>query len=100
MGMFDWYRPKPAQSCPACGKVLRDWQGREGPGALFVWEQGVTSPVEQPIDDDLRLPPEELATWRLPSRFRIYVHCRCGKRVDAEGRCRDETWAETSLMRG
>lgn len=97
MSMFDWYRPKPERSCRVCGRVLRDWQGKDGPCALFLWEQGVRSPVDHPIDDDLKLPPDQLATWRLPSRFRIRARCKCGARVDAEGVCRDETWMETQF---
>jgi len=95
MSMFDLYKPKPERACPKCGKALREWQGKDGPCALFVWEQGVISPVDQPIDDDLKLPPESLATWRLPTRFRIHARCKCGERIEAEGICRDETWVET-----
>ena len=97
MGMFDWYKPQPDVSCPVCRAVLREWQGKDGPCALFVWEQGMQSPVDQPVDDDARLPSEKLAVWRLPSSFRIYAYCGCGERVEAEGRCRDETWRDTHV---
>jgi len=97
MAMFDWYKPAPSLTCPNCGSMLREWQGKDGPNGLFVWEQGRTSPIDQPIDDDARLPPEKLATWRLPSSFRIHAHCDCGKRVEAEGTCRNGTWVLTRV---
>jgi hypothetical protein len=50
MGMFDWYKPTGEIECPVCGVVLIEWQGKDGPNALFVWSEGEGSPVDQPID--------------------------------------------------
>jgi hypothetical protein len=99
MGMFDLYKPAPAIGCPACGAPLRKWQGKDGPCALFVWAQGGVAPVDQPIDEDLRFPAEERATFRLPDTFRISASCPCGPRVEAEGRCEGGTWTHTSAPR-
>jgi hypothetical protein len=97
MGMFDSYIPVPDLPCPGCGKALREWQGKDGPCALFVWRQGTKSPVDQTADDDAKLPPDRLALWRLPSRFVIYCYCACGRRSDAEGKCDAETWSGTRV---
>lgn len=101
MGMFDWYEPEPALNCPVCGKPLDHWQGKDGPCGLFVWRQGVPSPVEQRVDDECRLPADELKTVRLPQEFIIYTDC-CGGRlwVEAIGRCKQDTWADTEPVTG
>ncbi len=97
-GMFDLYKPAPMLSCPACASPLRKWKGKGGPCALFVWEQGFKAPIDQPIDDDLRFSLEKRATWRLPGTFRISSSCACGVKVDAEGRCEDDTWTHTRVL--
>ena len=98
MGMFDLYKPAPPLSCPSCGGPLRQWQGKDGPCALFVWAQGVKAPIDQPIDEDLRFPAEERAAWRLPGTFRISSSCRCGTKVHAEGRCQGDVWTHTIVL--
>ena len=95
MGVFDWYIPVPDVKCSGCGSTLREWQGKDGPCALFVWRQGGESPVDQTADEDSKLPPDRLAPWRLPERFTICSYCGCGRRIDAEGKCDGEAW--TSL---
>lgn len=73
MGMFDEFTPVPPLCCPACGKELHGWQGKDGENALMVWQQGVAAPIDQSIDDeDVKLEPEKLAVFRLPERFSIY----------------------------
>ena len=79
MGMFDYYEPKPAISCSACGHTPPAWQGKDGPCGSFVWRQGFAAPVRQEADEDCRLKPEKLAAKRLPKRFVFYpaeVNCR------------------------
>ena len=74
MSMFDWYIPEPAVVCPHCGTVLNEWQGKEGPCALFVWQQGRKHPIDQRIDAEVRWAPEELTRFELPERIVIYKH--------------------------
>jgi len=54
MGMLDWYRPVPDLACPVCGTPLREWQGKEGPCGLFVWQQGEIAPIDQVVDEECR----------------------------------------------
>lgn len=55
MGMFDHYRPIPDVRCPVCGADGLDWQGKGGPSARLVWEQGQESPLDQRVDDECRI---------------------------------------------
>ena len=99
MGTFDWYRPDPPLACPRCGRTLEEWQGKDGPCALFVWRQGCIAPVDQPIDEDVRLPPRRREAWRLPPSFRIDSHdCPCERRTDALGTCEDGAWSRTTVV--
>ena len=66
MSLFDYFVPKPPIECPFCGAPTKGWQGKPWGGcALFVWEQGHLSPVEQRVDDECRISAEQLATRRL-----------------------------------
>ena len=98
--MFDEYIPDPPLICPVCGAMLEGWQGKDGPNALMIWKQGSKSPIDQAIDDeDIKLLPEQLATWRLPDEFLIYAAC-CGGHFFHEAKCyaADETWTRTVLI--
>ena len=86
MGLFDYYQPRPEIACPFCGKELTDWQGKDGPCALFVWRQGVVAPIDQPVSDDARLDPETMARITLPTSFMIYAYC-CGQKYPVEASC-------------
>jgi hypothetical protein len=50
--MFDYYEPVPVLTCPKCGAELREWQGKDGPCALFVWRQHEPNPVGQRAYDN------------------------------------------------
>src|SRR5687768_12256067 len=84
MSMYDNYIPDPPFNCPDCGNILssnpRDWSGKHGPCGLYVWRQGYASPVDHPVDPEIRLSPEELQQIRLPDEFWIdcLVDCTCG----------------------
>jgi hypothetical protein len=97
--MFDYYQPQPEVACPFCGKELTDWQGKDGPCALFVWRQGVASPVDHPVSDDVRAEPAELARARLPTSFLIYAYC-CGPHYPVEAICRapNGVWSGLELI--
>jgi hypothetical protein len=91
--MFDEYIPDPPLNCPACGKELQGWQGKDGPNALLVWKQGQAAPVDQAIEDGtIRLEPENLAAFRLPEEFFIYTQCCARFFVEADCTCERETW--------
>lgn len=93
MGMFDEYIPDPPLSCPACGKELHGWQGKDGPNALMVWKQGQAAPSDQAIEDqEIRLQPEDLATFRLPEEFLIYTQCCARFFIEADCACVQGTW--------
>ena len=98
MGMFDHYRPKPEIDCPACGASNLKWQGKDGPCALFVWEQGEPAPVEQLASDDCNLPLDRRTIWRLPTRFEIYAQCRCPTFLAAVGVTEQGVWRRTELL--
>jgi hypothetical protein len=98
MGMFDHYRPKPEIACPVCGASGLEWQGKDGPCALFVWEQGEAAPVDQIASDDCKLPPDRRATWRLPARFEIYAQCQCPTFLAAVGVAAGGVWTRTELL--
>jgi hypothetical protein len=96
--MFDHYRPKPSLQCPVCGVSELEWQGKDGPCALFVWEQGQSSPVEQLVPDECKMSLEDRATVRLPARFEIYAECRCPTFLDAVGFTEHGIWTRTELL--
>jgi hypothetical protein len=99
MGMFDQYITDPPLSCPVCSAFLRGWQGKDGPNALVVWQQGIAEPLAQLVDPDFMLPDEELAEFRLPEEFTIYTSC-CHERffIYAECYATDGIWTRTELM--
>lgn len=99
MGMFDTYKPANALMCPVCGRRLTQWQGKDGPNALLVWEEGRSSPADQDVDDELRLPPVEVALLRLPARFLIYSYdCPDHQPVEAVGMTVSGTWSSTEML--
>jgi len=97
MGMYDQYEPVPQIECPVCRVPLVEWQGKEGPCAIFIWRQGVAGPVDQPIDEECRLPEAERSLWRLPKEFCIYSY-DCGlHRVSAECAAAEGVWTTTRV---
>jgi hypothetical protein len=99
MGFFDWYEPRSELLCPVCGRALSDWRGYDGPNALFVWRQGHLSPVDQRVDEEVRLAPEDMASWRLPKDFVLYSDdCGCPFPVEAFGTTLEGIWTTTTLV--
>lgn len=100
MGMFDWYEPRPDVACPQCGAMLADWQGKDGPCALFAWTQGFLSPTEQRVDEECAIAPSARARFRLPDEFDLYTSCdSCKLWIDAHGSCESSIWNRTDLVR-
>lgn len=97
MGMFDWYKPAKQFTCPVCGTLLKEWQGKEGPCGLFVWQEGEKHPVDQLVDDEARFSVEERQQWVLPTHFHIYS-CDCPHDIDALGTTQGGFWSSTSLQ--
>lgn len=99
MAMFDYYRPAEAQACPDCGTRLREWQGKQGPNGLFIWNEGKAAPVDQLVADAERIAPAELAAQRLPATFVIYSYdCEEHSRIEAECSTTDGVWSKTRLV--
>lgn len=100
MSMFDWYSPEGTYNCPECGAELREWQGKDGPCALFVWAQGSRNPVDQKIEDEeLRWSNEEKRRFVLPDCFVIYSYdCPNHQPVEAECTCVDGVWSSTEII--
>ena len=97
MGMFDWYKPADLFACPICQTPLKEWQGKDGPRALYVWQQGVPAPVEQACDEECKGLPEVRAASRLPSMFSIYSHDCERHCVFATCKTQDAVWNETLI---
>lgn len=93
MSNVDYYLPDPPLRCPVCNAGLDNWQGNDGPGAGFVWRQGVRPPVDQ------RGAGGERADVHLPNAFRIYTAC-CSRHffVEAIGRAPNGTWSSTEVI--
>lgn len=97
MSMFDWYRPSHTYDCPVCHAPLRQWQGKDGPCALYVWQQGVAAPIDQACDEECRGSTEFMAATRLPDSFTIYSD-DCGRHfVAASCRSIEGVWTETQI---
>jgi hypothetical protein len=98
MSLFDYYRPKSEQRCPVCARVLREWQGKDGPNGLFLWAEGAPFPVEQRVTEDERVEPAARERLRLPARFVIYSYdCPDHQPIEAEGLAPEGVWVETSV---
>jgi len=98
MGMFDYYLPKPDLSCSVCGAASLEWQGKDGPCGLFLWEQGQSAPIDQLVDDECKSLPEVRFVQRLPARFEIYATCQCPTSLDAVGYTEHGVWTRTELL--
>jgi hypothetical protein len=94
--MFDEYLPEVMLACPSCGASSDGWQGKDGPCALFVWQQGKAHPIAQRADEPLD--NASLRSFVLPDSFGFYTRCPNGHFVEAKGRCVDGVWAETTLL--
>jgi hypothetical protein len=67
--------------------------------ALLVWVQGARAPVDQRVDEDLRVAPWPNPAWQLPDQFSIYSHdCNCPYPVEAICQVKDGVWTNTELI--
>jgi len=99
MGMFDLYEPSGELRCPIDGCPLLNWQGKDGPCALFVWRQGSLHPVAQNVDEEARLAIKERQQWTLPPEFTIQCF-DCPDHLPILARCTapQGIWTTTTLM--
>lgn len=75
MGFFDWFEPDPPVHCLKCKNgIVRGWQEKHSGHGLFLWRQGVAAPVDQLIDDEWKLPKEELSGMRLPQDQELSIY--------------------------
>ena len=95
--MFDYHEPVPVLVCPRCGAELREWQGKDGPSALFVWRQRERYPIDQRAGDSIE--PENRLRFQLPRRFTISTNC-CSREflIDAVGEAPAGTWLTTAVV--
>jgi len=100
MSLFDWYRPREQLCCPLDGHPLVEWQGKDGPRGLFVWQEDSRNPVDQLItDEEVRWPLDERDRFLLPRAFRIYSYdCPQHQPVDALCSTQDDVWNSTVLQ--
>jgi hypothetical protein len=94
--MFDYYQPSERFVCGHCGLPL-EWQGKDGPNALFVWRQGEATPIDQPIVAESKMDPVWRATYRLPPTFSLNGFCERHHITEAIGRCDGEVWTEIEV---
>ncbi len=98
MGMFDSYKPSSNLNCPVCGEKLAQWQGKNGPCALFVWQEGSASPIDQQAGDT-NCSIEQRASNRLPKEFEIYSYdCNCPYPNEAICTTEDGIWSKTAIV--
>ena len=94
MGMFDYYKLSEEIKCPTCGSELSEWQGKEGPCALFVWQQGCEFPVDQKAGDECNFSINERKAFHLPDSFEIYSYdCPNHQPVVALCACENGVWS-------
>ncbi len=99
MGMFDWYKPVPDIISPVTQQLLSEWQSKDGPCALFVWQQGHISPIEHLYEEELKWNEHELSRFRLPQFFEIYTYeNNFDIKWMAKCQCIDGIWQETILQ--
>ncbi len=98
MSMFDYFRPASEQRCPVCARVLREWQGKDGPNGLFVWAEKLPFPLEQLVSEDERVDLAAREQLRLPARFVIYSYdCPDHQPIEAECIAPQGVWLGTSV---
>ena len=99
MGWFDWYQTSEPLQCPVCRTPLSEWQGKDGPCGLFVWEQGRAAPVDQKIEKDIAIEIAQRETLRLPEEFLIFSY-NCSCPFPSLAHCSSEAgiWTTTALV--
>jgi hypothetical protein len=99
MGMFDYYEPVPAIHCVACETPLRNWQGKDGPCALFAWRQGVREPIYQQGYPECQISVAMRNEFRLPKSFLIYSDdCEKHRLIYAWCEVSNEIWHSCELL--
>ena len=75
MGLFDWFQPDPPVRCLNCESgVVKGWQEKHSEQGLFVWQQGQSAPVDQPIDSDCRIDEAFRDERRLPKNEALSIY--------------------------
>ena len=97
--MHDYYNPIPELIDPNTNEVLEDWQGKDGPCALFIWEQNKINPIDQFGDEDIKLSKDELNNFYLPKKFIIYTTNSKGDFLFANCECKNKIWKKTKLIK-
>jgi hypothetical protein len=101
MGFFDYYEPIGSYACPVCATPQLEWQGKDGPCGLFLFREGSPGAVEQRVDDDCRLPFDQISAQRLPDEFFIHAHdCDCPFSTELRCFLSDGVWQRSDLLTG
>jgi hypothetical protein len=99
MSLFDYFRPAKQSVCPGCGRVLSEWQGKDGPNGLFIWSEGTAYPVEQAVPEEVQIDESARMALRLPERFTIYSYdCPDHRPIFAECRATSGVWSGTNIL--
>ena len=61
-------------------------------------EQDQVAQVDQLVDDECKLSPEDRAEVRLPVRFEFYAQCLCPTLLVAVGATEHGVWTRTELL--
>lgn len=65
----------------------------------FVWEQGNKHPVDQNVDDEIKMNKEEMQNFVLPDKFTIYCYdCPDHSPAQAECICVDGVWTKFEVI--
>ena len=98
MGFFDTYKPAEPIKCPVCSRSVTEWQGKQGPCGLFVWEEGIAHPTGQEAGE-VNILKQNREKVRLPEEFEIYSYeCGCPFPVEAICKTVDGIWSETIVI--
>jgi hypothetical protein len=96
--MFDSYRPATELRCPECDAPLRDWQGKDAANGLFVWAEGSPHPIDQTVDDEIRIAEADRRRLRLPDHFVIHSYdCPRHQPILADCTSDDGVWNQTRV---
>lgn len=96
--MFYTYQPRNPQKCPVCGSQLKEWQGKDGPCALFVFAEGVSGSIRQEAGD-LNIPEIIREKEKLPKLFLIFSYdCECPYPIEAVCDPNNGIWVKTRII--
>ncbi|MEZ5300270.1 MAG: hypothetical protein R3F11_06325 [Verrucomicrobiales bacterium] len=84
MALFDYFEPDPPVRCLKCSAgVIWGWQEKPSKSGLFLWRQGIASPIDQLVDDECKIEEARRDAVRLSPNDGLQIYygdCdRCGE---------------------